>query len=468
MDFAAVFSSLNGLAAIAVVLGLCLYFHEAGHFLAAKLFRCTVHDFAFGFGPSLIAKKWGETTYRFNVVPFGGYVRIAGMEPGSEPEPGGFYALPRYKSAVILFAGVAMNVVLAVLVYSGVTLWRGVPDPSDDGIYVEKVMPNAPAVEAGFLPGDKIVAVEGCRHSVLVTEVSSDGPGARAGLKRGTVITMVNGGEVALPSTMYELARQSGEKSVELAVLDPDATSLADQQQFLSIPVPTQSPDADADLAELLSAAWGIEFGRLQSASVSDAIALRPAEQVEFTVERDGQEITLTATTDATWARRAERDRSGAIEAPHKRVGRLGVVLGGASKPVGLVDAVRTGARQSYSAVDMVIQSLWLLATRQVRGGAGGPIAIMAATAEHARVGWDAVLSWTGLISANLAVMNLIPFPPFDGFRLCLLGVEGIMRRRAPAKFELAVTMGGFIAIVIFLLLISSNDIINLIRYGTP
>ena len=79
-----------------------------------------------------------------------------------------------------------------------------------------------------------------------------------------------------------------------------------------------------------------------------------------------------------------------------------------------------------YGAVDMVIQSLWLLATRQVRGGAGGPIAIMAATAEHARVGWDAVLSWTGLISANLAVMNLIPFPPFDGFRLCLLGVEGM------------------------------------------
>ena len=53
MDIGAIFSSLNGIAAIAVVLGLCLYFHEAGHFLAAKLFRCTVHDFAFGFGPGV-------------------------------------------------------------------------------------------------------------------------------------------------------------------------------------------------------------------------------------------------------------------------------------------------------------------------------------------------------------------------------------------------------------------------------
>ncbi len=468
MDLGAVFSSLNGLAAIAVVFGLCLYFHEAGHFLAAKLFGCVVHDFAFGFGPSLIARTRGETTYRFNLVPFGGYVRIAGMEPGAEPEPGGFYALPRYKSAVILFAGVAMNVVLAVLVYTGVTLWRGIPDLSDDGIYIEKVMPNAPAVEAGFLPGDKIVAVEGCRHSVLVTEVSSDGPGAKAGLKRGMVITMVNGNEVALASTVYEVARQSGGESVELATLDPDATSLADQQRFVSLPIPPESSAANADPARVLATAWGIEFGKLQSGSVSSAIALRPGQEVEFTVERDGREMTLVATTGSTWARRAERHSTGAIEAPHKRAGRLGVVLGGASKPVGLVDAVSIGARQSYGAVEMVVQSLWLLASRQVRGGAGGPIAIMAMTAEQAQVGWDAVLTWTGLISANLAVMNLIPFPPFDGFRLCLLGVEGIMRRRAPAKFELSVTLGGFIAIVIFLLVISSNDIINLIRYGTP
>lgn len=468
MDIGAIFSSLNGIAAIAVVLGLCLYFHEAGHFLAAKLFRCTVHDFAFGFGPSLIARKWGETTYRFNLIPFGGYVRIAGMEPGADPEPGGFHTLPRYKSAVILFAGVAMNVVLAVLVYSGVALWRGIPDPSDNGIYVEKVMPNAPAAAAGFAPGDRILAVEGCRHSLVVTGAVVDGPGARAGLKRGSVISMVNGSEVALPSTVYKLARQSDRGLVELAVLDPDATTLAEQLQFVQLPLPPQAADVDANPTALLSAAWGLEFGDLQSASVSDAIALRPGATVEFTVEREGREITLTAVTEETWARRAERDPSGAIEAPHKRVGRVGVVLGGASVSVGVVDAIDIGARQSYGAVDMVIQSLWLLATRQVRGGAGGPIAIMAATAEHARVGWDAVLAWTGLISANLAVMNLIPFPPFDGFRLCLLGVEGIMRRRAPAKFELAVTLGGFIAIVILLLVISSKDIVNLIRYGTP
>ena len=484
MELSGVLSTLNGIAAIAVVLGLCLYFHEAGHFVAAKAFGCKVHDFAFGFGPSLIAIKRGGTTYRVNAIPFGGYVRIAGMEPGSEPVKGGFHSIPRYQSAIILCAGVAMNVVLAILMFTVVALWSGVGDPTDDSILIGKVLPDSAAERGGLMVNDRLLAIEGCRLSLTLQEVRQDGAAYKAGLRTEMVISKFGNTPVHLPMRLYRYLLESTDEQVEIAALDYSAANLIDQQKIVLLPRPNLQQEPDCKRAvQALGDAWGVKFGDLDTDTIVGAIALRRGKPMNITVLRDGAETNITVVPTPAWARQAVRDRSGVVTAPHARVGRIGVVLQGARRPVSLVGwqiggqfpfikitfpALEVGVTGSYEAVRGVGTILWLMLTRQLRDAAGGPVAIMAVSAETAKVGWDAVLGLVGLISANLAVINLLPFPPFDGFRIGLLGVEGIMKRRIGAEKDLVFTLAGFIVIVIFLLILTSRDVLNLIRYGTP
>lgn len=469
MDWQSALSILNQIAAIAVVLGLCLFSHETGHFLAAKAFKCRVHDFALGFGPSLLKKKRGDTTYRLNLVPFGGYVRIAGMEPGSEQEEGSFHSIPRYQGAIILAAGVFMNMVLAVIVFAAVTMSGGVPDPDDSRIMVGKVMAGSAAERDGLLPDDEIVAVEGCQRSLMITGVLPDSAAAQAGITAGMMISDVDETPVDLPTTLCQRVASGEAEQVEIGVLDFTVANITDQYRFFHMPRSGAQDDCDCEAATAwLESAWGVKLGGLNSTTVVGAITQRPDRPVELTVRRDGEQRQVVVVPDAQWDRQAVRERSGTIRVPHAQVGKIGVVLQGARIPVGLPDALLIGVTASYEAVKFMVDSLYMIVTRKIEGGTGGPVAIMAMSAQQARVGWDAVMRLVGLISANLAVINLVPIPPFDGFRIVVIGWEGIIKRRINAERELAISLAGFITIIILLMILTSKDILNLIRFGTP
>src|SRR5512134_2917646 len=98
-----------------VLIGIMIMVHELGHFWAARLFNVRVETFSFGFGPRLFGFRKGETDFRFSLILFGGYVKMAGEQPGEESaDPRGFLAKPRWQRLIIAFAGPAMNIVLAV------------------------------------------------------------------------------------------------------------------------------------------------------------------------------------------------------------------------------------------------------------------------------------------------------------------------------------------------------------------
>src|SRR5882672_8203519 len=99
-----------------VLIGVMILVHELGHYWAARLFDVKVETFSFGFGPRLFGFKRGETDFRFSLILFGGYVKMAGQEPGDENanDPRAFLAKPRWQRLIISFAGPFMNIVLAV------------------------------------------------------------------------------------------------------------------------------------------------------------------------------------------------------------------------------------------------------------------------------------------------------------------------------------------------------------------
>jgi regulator of sigma E protease len=117
----------NSVLAIAFILGSCIFVHELGHFVAARLARMKVEEFMIGFPPRLFSFVRGETRYGVGLIIFGGFCRIAGMEPGKEDVEGGFYTKPRLSQAGVLLAGAAMNVLLGIGLFTFSGIWWGIP-----------------------------------------------------------------------------------------------------------------------------------------------------------------------------------------------------------------------------------------------------------------------------------------------------------------------------------------------------
>ena len=155
------------LAAI-FVLGVLVFIHELGHFLSAKLFRIRVDRFSLGYPPRIVGKKVGETDYCISAIPFGGYVKIAGMVDESldkkalegKPEPWEFRSKPWIQKVIVIMAGSLMNILFAFAVFVGAALIYGVGEQVP-GTTVGDLIEGKPAQQAGMLPGDRIVSIDG-------------------------------------------------------------------------------------------------------------------------------------------------------------------------------------------------------------------------------------------------------------------------------------------------------------------
>lgn len=145
------------------VFGLMIFIHELGHFAVAKLFDIRVHEFALGFGPALVGFNRGETRYLLRAIPFGGFVRMAGMDPSEPDDPRGFNTKPIYARALTIFAGPLMNFVLASLLLSAYIYAQGVPvqEPVFGEVLAECAGQPCPAAAAGLQKGDRVLAIGG-------------------------------------------------------------------------------------------------------------------------------------------------------------------------------------------------------------------------------------------------------------------------------------------------------------------
>jgi len=145
------------------VLGVLVFFHELGHFLAAKLSGIRVIRFAIGFPPRLFGKKIGDTDYCVQLIPLGGYCKMAGMvdetmDPdGIKGESWEFMSKSIPTRMFVLFAGPLANFLLAIFIFS---ITANFTDVVDNRSIVGNVNENTPAQEAGLLPGDQIMSID--------------------------------------------------------------------------------------------------------------------------------------------------------------------------------------------------------------------------------------------------------------------------------------------------------------------
>ena len=155
---------MTDLLAFLFVLGVLVFVHELGHFLVARLQGVRCLTFSLGFGPKLLQTKRGDTVYCISAIPLGGYVKMAGENPEEQREgkDDEFLSKTKWQRFQILIAGPAMNIILAVVVTTGV-LYQGaqVPVYEDQPPLVGSVAADSPAAVAGIRPGDRILSVAG-------------------------------------------------------------------------------------------------------------------------------------------------------------------------------------------------------------------------------------------------------------------------------------------------------------------
>ncbi len=143
------------------VFGLLIVFHEFGHFIVAKLSGIKVNEFSVGFGPKLGGILRGETAYNLRLIPLGGFVRLAGMEPEdqvAEDDERSFNKKPVFQRMGVIAAGSIMNFVLAAILLAAIFSFQGLPVPTTT---IDKLASGQPAQKVGLQAGDKIVAING-------------------------------------------------------------------------------------------------------------------------------------------------------------------------------------------------------------------------------------------------------------------------------------------------------------------
>jgi len=153
-----------------LVLAVLVLVHELGHYLAARYFGIDVEEFGIGFPPRAWSVKKGKTVWSINWIPLGGFVKIKGEDDPSVTGPGTFTHKPAYQRAIVICAGVFMNLVLSSLLFAGGFMF-GLPQIAenlpasarvrDPRVQVIEVLPDSPAAEAGFRSGDIVVKVGG-------------------------------------------------------------------------------------------------------------------------------------------------------------------------------------------------------------------------------------------------------------------------------------------------------------------
>ncbi len=150
---------LMGILITILALGFVIFFHELGHLWAAKRMGVGVYEFSVGMGPKLFSRHFGETEYSLRAFPFGGFVKLAGLDDEKDvPDELNYRKKSVLARMLVISAGSLMNLLLGFLIFVFSFMFFGVPSPTAS---IESLSPDMPAAVSGLLPNDVVLSVSG-------------------------------------------------------------------------------------------------------------------------------------------------------------------------------------------------------------------------------------------------------------------------------------------------------------------
>jgi len=442
--------------ALVVVLGVLIFVHEAGHFIAAKWAGIYVHRFSLGLGSPIpwLTFRRGETEYSISWLPLGGYVKMASREedPGSAVLEGGapeamvppdrvFEAKPVWKRVVVILAGVTMNALFAWAAFTFLAKKNGrqIEPVTTVGRVIEELVPPGGEALRQITPGTRIVAVNGNPVSswdeIQSGIANAPEPEVRIALDDGRVVTLPIHPDALEERLKAAQALQPYRPAVVGQVLPGKPAARAGVQVGDTIvQLGSRRVEQWYDLLEILQGSSG--------------------EPLALEVARAGGHRRFEV--------RPEVERVKGPDGKEERIGRIGVGVKTevVSEPLSLGQSVVEGWNGAVGASTQIVRTVrGLFSGRISKREVGGPILIGQLAGESARLGFDAFLAFMALISINLAILNLLPVPVLDGGQLLFLLAEAAIRRPLPLKLRERLTALGLVLIVLLMGLAFSNDL---------
>jgi regulator of sigma E protease len=420
--------------------------HELGHFIVAKLSDIKVEEFSLFVGPKIFSFKKGETTYSLRTFPILAYVKMEGEDEESDSERA-FNKKSVPVRAAVIAAGPLANIISAFII---ITIFYSISGYRTT--VVSGVAEDSPAYEAGIMAGDKIVGYDN-RSVFQYIEFLN--------------FLYVSKGE----PTEIEIEREvlvDGKKQTERKVLPITPEIISGEQYIIGF---TRLDDDNSNVVgELAENAPGIEAGLMvgdRIVKLNDTKVHNINEIISFLNENKENPVTVTV------------EREGAPESvkmditPKKIVRDDNYYIGVAikeEKEGSFFDVVKNSAIFTFSNARMVPISLgWLITGKVSFANMAGPVGIGSVMNEAVQ---DVpvssailrLLELTALISVAIGATNLVPFPALDGSKLVVLAIEAIRRKPIPIEKEALVMTIGFFILIGLAILITTNDIINLVR----
>jgi regulator of sigma E protease len=426
------------LLSFVVLLGVLIFIHELGHFIASRLAGIGVKTFSLGFGPRLFGFSRGGTDYRISALPLGGYVKMEGEQvgdalTGARTEFGSRSVLTR---ALVVAAGPFMNLVLALALFPVVFL-IGVPvsKTSLEPPVIGYVAPDTPASRAGFAEGDLITEING--RSIATWEEAEIDIAAAPG--QDLKVTVVAGGvRRILPLVPAEDSYGVGYAGFAPALAPiVGAVSAGGAAEQSGIKVGDRIESIDG--ARI--ATW---------AMMTRIIRSSPDTPLSLTILRNGVSVPI-----AIVPRRSE---SG--------TGLIGILPREETVFVrhGLGEAVRLGIKRFRDFTRLTFLTMGRLFTFQLSLKAmGGPIQIAQVSGAAAESGLAAFISLMAFMSLQLGLLNLLPIPVLDGGHLFFFAIEAVLRRPLSVEKRELLQQIGLVLLVALMILVSINDVRRLV-----
>lgn len=420
-----------------VLIGVMILIHELGHYWAARIFDVRVDAFSFGFGPRLFGFKRGETDFRFSAILFGGYVKMAGEQPGDEnvADPRAFLGKPRWQRLIIAFAGPFMNVVLAVVILTGLYMVRFPKVPNNPDPTVGYLIPNGAAAKAGVKEGDRILQIDNqvdpTWEDVRLKEIASPNRGLQTWVERdGQRIHLVVT-PAADPKEGLGVAGWDEQTALEVA----------------SLLAGMDAEKAGLKIGDVLIAVNGKTIRSVTT--LHDATSAAAGKPVTITYKRGNAPGTAIVTPIKSKIGGEERWMLGVELAPP-------VVFTKLSFPQALNESVRRNAKNATLAYQFLEG---VLARRISAKSLSSPVGIAVASGEAAREGVASFLDLMVMVSLQLAIFNLLPIPILDGGVILLLVVEMLMRRDLSLQVKETMFKVGFVFLMAVVAFAVYNDI---------
>ncbi len=352
------------------VLAVLVLTHEFGHFIVARWVGIKVEEFGFGFPPRLFKWQGKKTLYSFNALPLGGFVKLKGEDQGDRHDPEAFISKKPWIRAAVLSAGVVMNLLLAVVLFS-VGYMYGVPTALD----------SSSTLPAGSNVRDQ---------KVQILDVVKGSPADIAGMKGGDVVLLFGGIKAHAEDIVREIPNAfTTKKPLLLSVL---------------------------------------------SAGIMKDIEIMPVELAELHKPGIGVSMTDNGVVSYPWYR---------------------ALWEGLMQTYQMTIAVFVGMAQLIGT---------LFSGKGVGEAVSGPVGIAVLTSQVAQLGLAHLIQFIGMLSINLAVLNILPIPALDGGRLLFVIIEKIRRKPMAGRGEQISHIIGFAALILLVLVVSVRDVLHLIK----